>query len=185
MELDERFHLLRPGMVILDLAAAPGSWLQYTAKKIGLKGRAIGIDLQPIKSIAPNVTTLQADITDPQRVSTLLQTLLKKETSPASLTSPTSTTSLFDLVLSDISPSTSGIKDIDQWRSIELNDAVLTIAERWLKPGGRCVLKVFRGADFDDFLHKVKREWTEAKLVNVKASRDRSREVYLVLRKHP
>jgi 23S rRNA (uridine2552-2'-O)-methyltransferase len=168
MELNERFHLLRPGMTVIDLASAPGSWLQYTAKCIGPKGRAIGFDLQPIKPIASNVQTFEQDITDPEAVDSLLET---EHLPPV------------DLVLSDIAPSTSGIKDIDQWRSIELNQAVLSIAERWLKPGGRCVLKVFRGADFSAFLRGVKSQWKDVRLSSPRASRDRSREAYLVLRK--
>lgn len=181
MELDERFHLLKPGQTVLDLAAAPGSWLQYESEQIGPKGLAIGIDLQLIKPIAENVVTFQTDITDTKAVNTLLQEHMKQQTSQASLTSST-TSPTFDMILSDIAPSTSGIRDVDQWRSIELNQAVLAIAERWLKSGGACVLKVFRGADFDSFLHDLKRDWKDVKMVSPRASRDRSKEVYLVMR---
>jgi len=86
-------------------------------------------------------------------------------------------------VLSDIAPSTSGIRDVDQWRSIELNQAVLATAERWLKSGGYCVVKVFRGADFDAFLREVKAQWRDVKIASPRASRDRSKEVYLVMKK--
>lgn len=197
MELDEKFHLLKPAITVLDLAAAPGSWLQYTVKKVGPKGRVIGIDLEPIKPIAPNVTTIQADITNSETVNRVLS-----EISHTSISSSTPHPSSIgggalpflprrkgledggiDLVLSDIAPSTSGIKDIDQWRSVALNQAVLALAHRFLKPHGRCVLKVFRGADFDAFLREVKEEWEEVKLVKVSASRDRSKEIYLVIRK--
>lgn len=168
MELDERFHLLKQGQTVLDLAAAPGSWLQYASKRIGPKGLAIGFDLQPIKSIADNVRTFEQDITQPEKIDSLLEA----EHLPA-----------IGLVLSDIAPSTSGIRDVDQWRSIELNQAVLAIAERWLKPGGFCVLKVFRGADFDGFLREVKAQWKDVRIATPRASRDRSKEVYLVMRK--
>lgn len=168
MELDERFHLLKPGQTVLDLAAAPGSWLQYASKRIGPKGLAIGFDLKPIAPIADNVRTFEQDITQPEKIDSLLEA----EHLPA-----------IGLVLSDIAPSTSGIRDVDQWRSIELNQAVLAIAERWLKSGGHCVLKVFRGADFDEFLRDVKAEWSDVKMMSPRASRDRSREVYLVMRK--
>lgn len=168
MELDERFHLLKSGQTVLDLAAAPGSWLQYVSKRIGPKGLAIGFDLQPIASIAENVHTFEQDITEPEKIDSLLE---------AQCLPP------IDLILSDIAPSTSGIRDVDQWRSIELNQAVLAIAERWLRPGGRCVLKVFRGADFDAFLREVKTDWQDVKLVSPRASRDRSREVYVVMKK--
>lgn len=167
-ELDERFHLLRSGQTVLDIAAAPGSWLQYVSKRIGPKGLAIGFDLTPIAPIAENVRTFQQDITKDDAV----DALLTAEHLPP-----------IDIVLSDIAPSTSGIRDVDQWRSIELNQAVLSIAQRWLKSGGACVLKVFRGADFDAFLRDVKAEWRDVKMMSPRASRDRSREVYLVMRK--
>jgi len=168
MELDERFHLLKTGQTVLDLAAAPGSWLQYASKRIGPKGLAIGFDLKPIAPIADNVRTFEQDITQPEKIDSLLEA----EHLPA-----------IGLVLSDIAPSTSGIRDVDQWRSIELNQAVLAIAERWLKNGGHCVLKVFRGADFDGFLHEVKMQWKDVRIATPRASRDRSKEVYLVMRK--
>ena len=168
-ELNERYRLLRPGMTVLDCGAAPGSWLQYTAKIIGPRGRAIGLDLTPIKTIAANVVTLEQDITDLQRVERVL-----KETGVTTV----------DLVLSDAAPSTTGIRDIDQWQSLELARAVIAIAEHVLKPSGRCVIKVFRGADFDEFLADVKRRWVKVTMARTKASRDRSHEVYLVLHSH-
>jgi len=174
MELDERFRLLKPGMRVLDLAAAPGSWLQYESQRIGTKGLAIGIDLTEIKPVAENVVTFQADVTDLKTISPVLAEHLK-QISQAPQT--------FDIVLSDIAPATSGIRDVDQWRSIELNQSVLEVAHQWLKPGGFCVLKVFRGADFDAFLREVKANWKDVRMAFAQASRDRSKEVYLVMRK--
>lgn len=168
IELDERYHLLKPGMTVLDLAAAPGSWLQYASRRIGPKGLAIGFDLKLIAPIADNVRTFTQDITQPEKIDSLLEAERMTK---------------IDLVLSDIAPSTSGIKDVDQWRSIELNQAVVAIAGRWLKPAGHVVLKVFRGADFDAFLTDLKRDWRDIRLSSPRASRDRSREVYLVMRK--
>ncbi|MBI3332298.1 RlmE family RNA methyltransferase [Candidatus Peregrinibacteria bacterium] len=168
MELDERFGLLKPGMTVLDLGAAPGSWLQYTSQQIGPEGRAIGLDLAPIEPIGKNVETLTQDITDLGAIDRILQERSIKQV---------------DLILSDIAPNTSGIKDVDQWRSVELNQSAVAIAEKWLKPGGRCVLKIFRGADFDEFLGQLKRTLRDVRIVTVKASRNRSREVYLVMKK--
>lgn len=166
MELDDRFSLLKHGMTVLDLGAAPGSWLQYTSKRIGAKGRAIGIDLTPIEPIEENVSTHEQNVTDASAVAAILDAAKIKTV---------------DLVLSDIAPSTSGVRDVDQWRSIELNQAVVDIAERFLKPGGVCVLKVFRGADFDSFLFKLKQTWKKVKPAQVAASRDRSKEIYIVM----
>ena len=86
------------------------------------------------------------------------------------------------MVLCDLAPNTSGIRDIDQWRSIELNEAAVALASKVLNQGGGCVLKVFRGADFDEFFGKLKIEWT-VRLAHVAASRDRSSEVYLVMKR--
>src|SRR3989344_9015068 len=132
-ELDQRFHLLRPGMIVLDLGAAPGSWMQYASKKVGPDGYVVGFDLTGIKPIAANTRTHQQDITDLES----MERILKKEHVDEA-----------DLVLSDIAPNTSGVKDVDQWRSIELVEAVLNVAKKFLKPGGFCISKIFRGADF-------------------------------------
>lgn len=168
MELDERFHLLAYNMHVLDLGAAPGSWLQYAAKKIGESGHALGLDLKEIDRISPNVTTRICDITDLVQVGTVLQSLGWKNA---------------DLVLSDLAPNTSGIKDVDQWRSVELCEAVLKIAQRFLKNRGTVVMKIFRGRDFDAFIQRVRAIFPAIKIVTVKATRDRSREVYVVAKR--
>lgn len=167
MELDERFHLIRPGMHILDLGAAPGSWLQYASKKI-FNGRALGLDLQEIAKIGPNVATSVCDILDPVKVGEELKALGWKDV---------------DLVLSDLAPNTTGIKDVDQWRSVELCEAVLQIAQRFLRNRGIVVMKIFRGRDFDAFIKRVRVIFPALKVVTVKASRDRSREVYVVAKR--
>lgn len=167
-ELDTKFKLLKSGITVLDLGAAPGSWLQYVSEKIGPKGMAIGLDLQEIEPIAENVKTFVVDITD----IALVQNILNEQK-----------ISTVSVVLSDLAPKTSGIKDIDQWRSIELSEAVLETAEVVLAKNGICVIKVLRGADFDEFLRNAKQKWDLIKVAMVKASRDSSREVYVLLRK--
>ena len=166
-ELDERCHLLRSGMKVLDIGAAPGSWLQYASKRVGMTGGVLGLDLKPIDPVDGNVSTRVCDITDDAAVSESLRMMAWKEV---------------DLVLSDIAPNTSGIRDVDQWRSIELNKCVIDIARRTLRHGGTLVMKVFRGRDFDAFLREVKAEFRGTKTISVHASRDRSTEVYLVCR---
>ncbi|MBM3231104.1 RlmE family RNA methyltransferase [Candidatus Peregrinibacteria bacterium] len=167
MELDARFTLLRRGMTVLDLGAAPGSWLQYTAKTIGPKGVAIGIDLQEIEPI-DGVKTHVADILDRESIKKIIQ--------EEGLTT-------VDLVLSDLAPSTSGIRDVDQWHSVELSQAVTDLATEVLKPGGTCVIKVLRGADFDEFHQQLKKDWKSVKIAIPDATRDRSKEVYVVLKR--
>lgn len=170
MQLNERFRLLRPGMTVLDFGAAPGSWLQYVSLQIGPRGKAVGFDLQAIAEVAPNVCVYRLDITDKEK---LIGALAAEGVERA------------DLVLSDVAPNTSGVKDIDQFRSVELAHTVLELASEYLRPDGFCVVKVFRGGDFDDMLRDIKRSglWRDIRITKVAASRDRSREVYLVMRK--
>ncbi len=165
MELDVKFRLLRPGMTVIDIGAAPGSWLQYEAERVGDKGKAIGFDIQEIEPVAANVTTHVLDVNDTQ----MLLAILEQEHAMRP-----------HLVLSDIAPSTTGVKDVDQWRSVELSQAVLDLAQILLTDGGRCVVKVFRGSDFDEFIVKAKREWRDVRIATAQASRDRSREVYVI-----
>ena len=160
-ELDERYRLIKAGMIVLDLGAAPGSWSQYAAQKIQTKGKVISIDLQEMDPIE-GVQTHVADITDEAAMKSIVPERV-------------------DLILSDLAPKTSGIKDVDQWKSIELSQSVLEVAKTYLRPGGICVMKVLRGADFDDFLRNCKRHWKEVKTRIAKASRDRSKEIYIIV----
>ncbi len=168
MELDEKFDLLQAGMTVVDIGAAPGSWLQYAKEKVGPSGRVFGFDLTPIEPIAENVITEQIDALDRTKV----ESALRKH----GFEHP-------DLVLSDIAPNTSGVRDVDQWKSVELATAVSQVARSILSVGGRCVIKVFRGGDFDEFFRRQKAAWRESKVVEVTATRESSREVYVVLRK--
>jgi 23S rRNA (uridine2552-2'-O)-methyltransferase len=166
VELDVKFHLFQPGMKVLDIGAAPGSWLQYASQRVGPAGKVIGLDLTPIKGgIGENVRTFVADVFDFKQMGGII--------------SGEGWTNV-DLIISDLAPNTTGIKDVDQWRSIELNQQVLAIAQRWLKRGGTVVMKVFRGADFDEFTQLCKSTFKRFKLLTVQASRDRSREVYIL-----
>ena len=161
-EIDEKFHILAPGQTVIDLGAAPGSWLQYASEK-AIGGRIIGLDLSSIEPIE-GVETFVANITDREAVEKIIP-------------------SAVDVVLSDLAPATSGTWDVDQWRSIELSEAVVAIAEKHLRPKGWCILKVFRGEDFDPFVKKLRVAWPFLKIVQAEASRDRSKEIYVVLRK--
>ncbi|HRH93315.1 MAG TPA: RlmE family RNA methyltransferase [Candidatus Peribacteria bacterium] len=164
-ELDHKFHLLEHGQRVLDIGAAPGSWLQYASKMVGPTGKVIGLDLTPIKHVAPNVVTYVADVFDFKQMGGIISGEGWDKV---------------DLILSDLAPNTTGIRDVDQWRSIELNQQVVAIAQRWLRRGGTVVMKVFRGADFDEFTQLCKRTFPRFKLLTVQASRDRSREVYVL-----
>lgn len=168
MELDKRFRLLEEGITVIDLGSAPGSWLQYAAKIVGPSGRIFGFDFQEIMPVAPNVKTCVMDITNLRAIE---DELLRNGVSKA------------DLILADLAPNTIGVKDVDHWRSVELAQASLAIGKDMLKPNGKCAVKVFRGADFDEFFRNLKMDWQEPTIVETAASRDRSREVYVVVRK--
>ncbi len=165
MELDERYHLLRPGMRVLDIGAAPGSWLQYASAHVGPAGKILGLDLKEIEPVADNVVTAVCDVFDADQLLIQIHRIGWNGV---------------DLILSDIAPNTSGIKDVDQWRSVELNRQIVAVARRWLRPNAKLVMKVFRGKDFDAFLMELKLQFAALKIRSVEASRDRSKEVYLI-----
>ncbi len=164
-EIDDRFHFLVPGCTVLDVGAAPGSWLQFASRKVGSTGKVLGIDRLPIDYIAPNTKTCQCDIESMDIVEKFLEE---------------NNVQLVDIVLSDIAPNTTGIKDVDQWRSVELCRIVLHLAIRVLKGNGFLVMKVFRGKSFDQFTADIKAHFGKIKVMTVEASRDRSKEVYVV-----
>lgn len=164
-ELDQKFNLIKEGTSVLDIGAAPGSWLQYASKKLGSKGILIGIDLKPIAPVASNTYTYVTDITDHARIKEILSDFNLGEV---------------DLILSDIAPNTTGIKYVDQKRSVELNQAIVKTAKTFLKSGGRLVMKVFPGEDFDRFLKELKRDFKNTYVTKTQASRERSREVYII-----
>jgi 23S rRNA (uridine2552-2'-O)-methyltransferase len=168
MEIDDKFGILREGDAVIDLGAAPGSWLQYASQAVGPKGIVLGFDLQDIEPVAENVKTFKTDILDRFAV----QDVVRQEGIVE-----------INAVLSDVAPSTSGVKDVDQWKSVELAQASFAVAADLLKRGGWIVVKVFRGSDFDEFLKELKTEWKNAKVFEAEASRDRSREVYVIARR--
>lgn len=164
-EIAERFHLLEPGMAVLDLGAAPGGWLQVMADKVGPRGAVIGVDLVPIASIGKAwVKTAALDI----RADDFDQKLAELHPGP------------YRLVTSDMAPKTSGIKEVDEARSLELAGLALDTAVRVLVPGGSFVCKVFMGSGFDAFLARCKRHFQRTKVVRPEATRERSFEHYVV-----
>jgi 23S rRNA (uridine2552-2'-O)-methyltransferase len=165
IELADRFHLLRAGMVVLDLGAAPGSWSQVAAARVGSNGRVVAVDLQPIAPI-PGVRVITGDVRAPATVAEIL----------AALGQPA------DLVLSDMAPAATGILVVDQARAIELARAALAVAERALRPGGALVVKVFRGEELDRFLGAVRARFARVSVAVPTATRPESREAYVVAR---
>lgn len=165
-EVDEKYHLLRSGMTILELGAAPGGWTQYVGEKLGGKGRVIALDCLPMDALA-HVEFIQGDFTE-EAVQTQLHELLNE--------------SKVDVVLSDMAPNSTGIKAIDSVRSSYLAEMTLEAAIEWLKPDGILFMKLFHGPGFDEFVKSVRACFKQVSIRKPQASRSQSRETYLLAR---
>jgi len=162
LELDEREKLLRPGMTVVDLGAAPGGWAQVAAKKVAPGGRVIAIDLLEIAPIS-GVTVLRGDF----RGKVLLETLAGR---PA------------DAVLSDVSPNLSGIGNVDQARALELTGAAIDFCRQALKREGFFLVKAFHGEAFGEITLRLKKTFSRIKVIKPSASRGESSETYVLAR---
>jgi 23S rRNA (uridine2552-2'-O)-methyltransferase len=164
-EIDQRFKILRPGFQVLDLGAAPGSWSQYSSKVVGPKGRVLGIDLQAIKITLPNALFIQEDM----RKANLAQIMTEAGISPP-----------FDLVLSDMAPKTTGIRVTDQARSLELCELALQTAEKYLKPSGHFVAKLFHSEEFENYRAQLRERFERVEVLRPKSTRKESKEIFLI-----
>jgi 23S rRNA (uridine2552-2'-O)-methyltransferase len=166
-EIQQRFHVLRPGGRVLDLGAAPGGWCQIAAREVGPKGFVLGVDLEAVAPLAPPAYTWVADAFTPE----LLDRLRREGKAP------------YDAVLSDLAPKTSGIRGVDEARSLQLAGRALSLSLDVLKPSGSFVVKVFMGGDFEAFLGRCRQAFAQVRVVRPEASVARgSKEVYLVCR---
>lgn len=160
IEMNEKYRLIRTGMTILDLGAVPGSWSQVAAK---LGAQVVAVDLSLIQPLA-GVTTIRGDITQPETIAQIESAL----------------TGNADLIMSDVSPATSGVQFVDHEKSITLARASLQIAIRFLKNEGKFVVKVFQGEDFDAFVKEARQYFRQVSVDRPPASRSESREHYVV-----
>lgn len=168
-EIDAKEHLLKPGMTVVDLGAAPGGWTQYVAEKIGCTGgvspsRIIALD-RLLMDALPGVECIQGDFTE-DSVFQQMQAMLPART--------------VDLVLSDMAPNMSGNTEIDMPRAMYLAELAVDFAYQMLKPGGTLVLKMFHGAGFDMLVKEIRLRFKQVSIRKPKASRSRSRETYLL-----
>jgi 23S rRNA (uridine2552-2'-O)-methyltransferase len=164
IEIIERDHLLRLGMTVVDLGAAPGGWSQVVAEKLGGKGRVIALDRLPMTAL-PGVTFIQGDFCEP-----FVLTELKKNLGKDPL----------DLVISDMSPNISGIGVSDQARSMHLAELALEFSIERLNSGGNFLVKVFQGCGFEQFLLGMRATFGRVVTRKPEASRGRSSEMYLL-----
>lgn len=161
-EVLERDRLIRPGMVIVDLGAAPGGWSQLAARALGGQGRVVALDILDMPSL-PGVEFIQGDFREDAAVAALEGLLAGQPV---------------DLVLSDMAPNMSGVESVDQARAMDLAELARDFALQWLRPGGDFLVKLFHGVGFDDYVRNLRREFTKVVVRKPKASRARSPEVY-------
>ncbi len=162
-EIQEKYHLLKTGNKVLDLGCSPGSWLMYTAELVGKKGMVVGIDKKPVALNLPsNVKMYTGDI--------LAMDACLAESLAIN----------YHVVLSDMAPSTTGNKFVDAARSLDLCQAALEMAQRYLMPGGSFVCKIFQGEDFQTFSKQVKKHFKTLKIFKPQSCRKASREIYII-----
>lgn len=167
LEIDERFKLLRPGLRVLDVGAAPGSWTQVASKVVGPRGKVVAIDLTPIdpRGLPAHVERIEGDLT---------------KVPAAQFAAPP-----FDLILSDMAPNTSGVPSADSAVSVRLCNALLDRVdqpESWLRPGGSLVMKVYEGGEYPELLRRAQRLFESARGFKPKSSRAESVEMFVVCR---
>ncbi|KAF0102054.1 MAG: 23S rRNA (uridine2552-2'-O)-methyltransferase [bacterium] len=164
MEIDDTDHLLKPGGVVVDLGCAPGGWCQVAAERMQGRGRIVGLDLLEMTGLN-HVDFIQGDFTADAPLEELEALLAGQRV---------------DLVMSDMAPNITGVAVSDQARAYHLAELALEFAEKWLKPGGAFLVKVFQGAGFEDYVRRMRVVFQGVVVRKPDASRDRSREVYLL-----
>ena len=165
-EIQKSDRLLKPGMTVVDLGAAPGGWSQYAARRLDGKGRVIALDVLEMPAI-PGVEFIQGDFSD-EAVLERLNALLGG--------------TRVDLVMSDMAPNMMGIADVDHDRSMLLVELAEEFAAQALRPGGDLLMKVFQGRGFQPLVGRLRKSYETVKLRKPKASRSRSPEVYVLAR---
>jgi 23S rRNA (uridine2552-2'-O)-methyltransferase len=166
LELQDKYQLIRPGMIVVDLGSAPGGWCQVAQPLIGDNGSLIALDLLPMEPVH-GVQFIQGDFTEDELLHKLEEALQGKRV---------------DLVLSDMAPNISGMAATDQAKAMYLAELALEFVRAQLKPGGVFLVKLFQGEGFDDFVREVRPLFVKVQVRKPKASRPRSREVYLLAR---
>jgi 23S rRNA (uridine2552-2'-O)-methyltransferase len=168
IELAEKDHLLKPGLAAVDLGSAPGSWSQVLRERLGPRGHIVATDILPMDGIA-GVTFVQADFASDEGLAAIEMALDGRPV---------------DLVVSDMAPNLSGIDPVDQARSVHLAELALEFAGVHLQQGGDFAVKVFQGVGLPEFEKAVRDRFRKVYLRKPKASRDRSREMFVVGKGH-
>ena len=164
MEIDDKDKLIKPGMTVVDLGSAPGSWSQVAVQRLKGQGKVIALDILDMQPLA-GVTFIQGDFREESVLRVLEEKINKMPV---------------DLVIADMAPNISGVKDVDQAGAANLTELALDFSKDWLKPGGNFLVKVFIGAGFEEILQSMRQMFDKVVTRKPKASRDRSSEVYLL-----
>ncbi len=166
LEIDDKDKLLRPGMTVVDLGAAPGGWSQVACRRLGKRGRVLALDILEMDSLA-GVEFIQGDFREDEAINGLMEMLGD---------------SAVDLVMSDMAPNMSGVRDMDKTRAMYLVELAFELARQILRPGGDLLMKVFQGPGYDQLIKELRHSFGKVVTRKPKASRDRSSEVYLLAR---
>ncbi|CDQ09632.1 putative Ribosomal RNA large subunit methyltransferase J (rRNA (uridine-2'-O-)-methyltransferase) (23S rRNA m2U2552 methyltransferase) (Cell division protein ftsJ) [Acidithiobacillus ferrivorans] len=161
LEIQQKDHLIRPGMRVLDVGAAPGGWTQVAAPLIGKKGRLVAVDRLAMDPVADAIV-ICGDVYEDAVLAACRDAL------PGGA----------DLIMSDMAPNMSGIASVDQARAIDLAELALDMAQRWLVPGGSLLIKVFMGSGAEDLRRALRRDFKKIVVRKPEASRARSTEQY-------
>ncbi len=164
IEIDDKDHLIKPGMTIVDLGSTPGSWSQVAMQRLKGQGHVIALDLLEMAAI-PGVQFIQGDFRDDVVLDQLEKSLNGKP---------------IDLVIADMAPNITGISSVDQPNAAYLTELALEFSLKWLKPDGNFLVKVFVGSGFDEIVKSMRLGFEKVVTRKPKASRDRSSEVYLL-----
>jgi 23S rRNA (uridine2552-2'-O)-methyltransferase len=168
LEINERDHILRPGMTVIDLGAAPGGWTQVAAKIVGERGRVIALDILPMDPM-PGVRFIHGDFREDAVFAALLDMVGEQRV---------------DLVISDMAPNISGMKSVDQPRAMYLAELALDLARKVLSPGGAMLVKAFEGEGMEAFRRELQISFKTLVTRKPKASRPSSREVYMLAKNY-
>jgi 23S rRNA (uridine2552-2'-O)-methyltransferase len=162
IEIDEKDHIIKPGMTIIDLGAAPGGWSEYCVKKLGKNGTVIALDILPMDPIE-GVIIIEGDFREDAVFEELMGVMNNRKA---------------DLVISDMAPNISGMGSVDMPRAYHLCELALDLARQVLGPGGGLLVKLFQGEGFEAYSKELKTSFSKVVMRKPKASRPRSREIY-------
>jgi 23S rRNA (uridine2552-2'-O)-methyltransferase len=164
-EIDQKYKVLKKGDLVVDFGYYPGSWIQYTSKVIGENGRVVGIDIQEVNKKLTGVSNVRVYQKDIFNISDLSQLEVEDK---------------FDVVLSDMAPSTTGVQSLDQIRSLNLVESVFGLLPQFLKVGGNFVIKVFDSQDAQNYLKDQKKRFSDFSYLKPKSTRSVSKEFFVI-----